>query len=554
MIQVYTSAMACPRTSNAWSGGLRDAVYWLALEIGGAIVFGFRLGRFVVRQFIEPAIRIPIKHYALLLGIILAFSAIIRIPTDELRLSMRLFFELGVGYGLSVYLWQHNKWVAMFVALATFSVLFPIPLIRRFYVAFLPNNKMNIWQGYMAFNAIVYGVIWYAMLLRIDPERMHLAYNAMCIIALVNVYWLVLQSNNSDPLFHSKEDLSFRGLTVALMGNPHLASGLLAICFPAFFYVRPQKKRIGDIANLCVLGAVLGYITWSVCLFFLRDISGLGPLKVAVAIPGIAMLGFIIFTTMLDIVSDWGNSRSKSAIMILIVSLGRIINNLYVLWIATRLVTDVVVKYWRPLCIPFLFWGLVACGTFSGPATICVGICVFTLLSGTPDFISCNRYYRSWMKYVFKVLPIGICALVATVYWRVIDGTYLTSRTDPWKFAWILFKQHWILGSGIGGWADIGKLPMKAFQGASYRTLHNDLWQSVFEMGALAGVIFLGYFTNIARRVKQCFATNQRMIIPLSGLANVTVNSMWSFPFHVGTTAIVSITWMSLLEVSLRGK
>lgn len=357
--------------------------------------------RSITRRFNSQGI-IPI-----VLATTLAVSSLVRFPCDDLRLSMRLLFEIAVASAVALWVWRQNKWVSMFCALATISMLYP--LYSR--------------HSYLSFVAVLLGVVWYMILVQFfNRDNINMLYNSICLIALVNILWLVLQRFNMDPLFAAGA-VSARGTPVALMGNINFASALLAICFPAF----------------------------------LR-------------------------------------------------------------------------KYWFWV-LPALLWGLVRAHSTGGAVSVAAAVCVFLILHG----------YKGFM-----VFPLAALIL----YCRYVDAPHLSngSRFDAWAYALKLYKQHWLMGSGIGHWKDIGRVWRPELRGLWWQALHNEFLQALFEMGIGFAAIAAGYFADIVRRARR----RQEAILPLAGLAAICTNSLVNFPFHIGTTAMLSVTWLAILEVSLR--
>lgn len=104
-----------------------------------------------------------------------------------------------------------------------------------------------------------------------------------------------------------------------------------------------------------------------------------------------------------------------------------------------------------------------------------------------------------------------------------------------------MFLKHPWFGSGVGHW----KIVFAYFKtpGGYWRYAHNDFLQATFEMGIGFVAILIGYIVELFRR----FKGNQ--LIPITGLIIVILNATVNFPFHIGQTALMAITWAGLLEV-----
>lgn len=118
---------------------------------------------------------------------------------------------------------------------------------------------------------------------------------------------------------------------------------------------------------------------------------------------------------------------------------------------------------------------------------------------------------------------------------------YGYSRFEAWRRGFELYKQHWLLGAGIGHW----KIVFKAvnIQGYWFKHAHNEFIQAGFEMGILVAPIVIGYLVGVARKLR-----TGSILLPAAALVAILTNSMVNFPFHVAQTAIVAVTWMAIME------
>jgi hypothetical protein len=101
------------------------------------------------------------------------------------------------------------------------------------------------------------------------------------------------------------------------------------------------------------------------------------------------------------------------------------------------------------------------------------------------------------------------------------------------------------MGSGIGHWKAIGMVKRPELGNIAWLALHNDFLQALFEMGISFIIILGGYFYDVLKRIKDYSA------LPFIALVIICVNAMFNFPFHIGTTAMIAVIWLAILETSL---
>lgn len=196
--------------------------------------------------------------------------------------------------------------------------------------------------------------------------------------------------------------------------------------------------------------------------------------------------------------------------------------------------------------LPLVAWGLYFAKSSGGVLAVAIAIIAYGLI-----------YYLALEKKSVPekvrncgVLIFGMSA-VFYAYFYLYDnstgGLFHNDRVMAWIYALTLYKQHWLMGAGLGHWSIIGHIKRPELQGLWWVNLHNEFLQALFEMGVGFVVILCGYFINILRRIdfKSC-------AIPLSALVAICANSFVNFPFHIGTTALIGILWLSLLEKSIQ--
>lgn len=185
-------------------------------------------------------------------------------------------------------------------------------------------------------------------------------------------------------------------------------------------------------------------------------------------------------------------------------------------------------RKWRKL-IPVVLLGMVLSKSTGGLAAgICGGL-----------FYSACTFNHTENAYIL----VG-CLMSFVVYILVVDPPVFL-RFTAWREAMGYFWQHWAMGSGLGHWKTVF-LKYRLCGGTWWVTAHNEMIQAVFEMGIGVSVLFLGYFRNLYIRF------DQRAVLPYSAVIIIIVNSLVNFPFHIGTTALIAVTWLAILEIYLR--
>ena len=99
---------------------------------------------------------------------------------------------------------------------------------------------------FLASHAVFYGMIWYYGVYKTGNKEYIL--NTLCVIALINIGFLVLQSFGIALIFNHNGDTT----CVGLMANPNEISAVLALCFPAFL-----RKKWNLFIPIVLLGLVL---------------------------------------------------------------------------------------------------------------------------------------------------------------------------------------------------------------------------------------------------------------------------------------------------------
>lgn len=351
----------------------------------------------VFRDFIRR-----FNNYPVAVAVILILVCVFRLPARDVRMSFILLFEYGAMLALSLWIWRENKWLSMFLILCLYSSLWP------------HYDKYT----FLTLHDIFLGVIWYMIIVRAMNGKEDILLDAICIVALANVVFLIMQTCGFDPIF-KPIDPKLSAVNVGLQGNKNETAAMLAFCFPAFL-----REKWWKVAPLVVLGQFLAA-------------TSLGMIAMAA--------GGLFFAT--------------------------------------------IKGYWKI--------GLM----------VTVGVVgAFLLLADTPTY-----------SHRMNVLTQG----------------------------WDLFLQRPFRGGGIGHWQLFSQRLLQTPDGW-YKYAHCEFLQALFEMGALFGVILIGYAVNIFRRY------NRHAALSLAAVVTIAINSMGHFGFHIATTALVAVTWMAILEIKLR--
>jgi hypothetical protein len=166
--------------------------------------------------------------------------------------------------------------------------------------------------------------------------------------------------------------------------------------------------------------------------------------------------------------------------------------------------------------------------------------------------------FWAWLQgHFWKALATAVVGL--TLYVLVVDGFQMFDRWYAWMHGLRLWKQHWLIGGGIGHW----KIIMQQIPPDQqwWTTAHNEYVQGLFEMGIGFAVILGGYLLSIWKRGVRLFrerigsrrgGTTAPMGLCLTALVIVGVNSLVNFPFHIAITGFLAVTWMALIEVEIR--
>jgi hypothetical protein len=94
-------------------------------------------------------------------------------------------------------------------------------------------KAINTPQSYSALNAVVYGCLFYTVIVLKKPDT-NIILNFICVMAAINLLWLVILHLGGDP-YKLLGATSKAHKASGIMANPNESSALMAMGLPAFF-------------------------------------------------------------------------------------------------------------------------------------------------------------------------------------------------------------------------------------------------------------------------------------------------------------------------------
>ena len=152
--------------------------------------------------------------FILLIALLLPINLI-----GKMRIDFEILFTGGVLSAFVVFIIiKINLWGGLFFALTSFS-------------AFIAFDDVNTQTAYFF---VLGGMIWYFLCVKYANENAIL--NSLCVIALINVAFLILQSLDMDPLHNPiQADIAHRfDIKTGLFAHHNEVSAFLAFSFTAF--------------------------------------------------------------------------------------------------------------------------------------------------------------------------------------------------------------------------------------------------------------------------------------------------------------------------------
>ncbi len=207
--------------------------------------------------------------------------------------------------------------------------------------------------------------------------------------------------------------------------------------------------------------------------------------------------------------------------------------------------------------IPLILIGLVLSKSTGGVMAAGAVIMVYSIYR-MPDFVSAVhkipkigsmiqsvQFLNAW---TFRTLWAAVVVCLAVFYLQFIDSPGMIGRLTAWIEGSQVFMKHPYVGAGLGHWKVLFADPDIRWRtfGLYYAQAHNEFIQVAIEMGIFSIITIIGYFVSVARRM------HPGAIIPALAILAVSVNSLVFFPMHIWFLALISVTWLAILEVQLK--
>lgn len=196
-------------------------------------------------------------------------------------------------------------------------------------------------------------------------------------------------------------------------------------------------------------------------------------------------------------------------------------------------------------CLPVFLrpkwrWGLAVVGL--GLFLAQTSLAVFSAFAGL-------LFWGVVKKRMFLSLALAVAGSAG--YILLVDGPGF-ERWPVWRLGLLGWIDEPWFGFGLGHWALLFTKPVSGAGSGIWMQAHNEFLQGLFEMGVGFAVLCIGYMAGAWNALRA--RRREALLIPATALVIVAVNSAANFPFHVGATAIVAITWMACFEIERSGK
>lgn len=184
-----------------------------------------------------------------------------------------------------------------------------------------------------------------------------------------------------------------------------------------------------------------------------------------------------------------------------------------------------------------------------------IGVGTLALIPGGL-FLIWHKAYGAKPRRAFIPVVLFICfmfiyGILISPYHRGISDSF-SVRTSFWKDSIIYgLKGNQITGWGLGNYKQVMTRVKTSqhtgLEGKLYEA-HNEYIQIWFETGIIGLLLVIVFLGNIARR---CFYDIKQKIPLITAFIMILFISVLSFPFHVASTAFISVTIIFLLEKDL---
>lgn len=191
-------------------------------------------------------------------------------------------------------------------------------------------------------------------------------------------------------------------------------------------------------------------------------------------------------------------------------------------------------------CLPVFLrpgwrWGLAVVGLSLFLAQ--TSLAVFSAFAGL-------LFFGVVKKKIVLSLALAVCGSAG--YILLVDGPGF-ERWPVWKLGLLGWIEEPWFGFGLGHWALLFQKPVSGAGTGIWMQAHNEFLQGLFEMGIGFGIVVVGYLAGAWNALRR--RAGEGLLIPATALVIIAVNSAANFPFHVGATAIVAVTWMACFEI-----
>lgn len=190
---------------------------------------------------------------------------------------------------------------------------------------------------------------------------------------------------------------------------------------------------------------------------------------------------------------------------------------------------------WKYL-LPIVLLGLTLAMTLGGTLSFFIGIIFY--------IIATNPLSRFWSRGELTMILSMLFVFAIFSYMFINKPSF--RRSEAWSNGMGFYKTRWITGYSIGHWKIIfGKMYEKGILDSWWLYAHNEFIQGLVEMGIGFAIAVVGYCVDIVRKFTRA------AIEPTTAIIIIIVNCMINFPFHIAQTAIIAITWMAILQITL---
>lgn len=203
-------------------------------------------------------------------------------------------------------------------------------------------------------------------------------------------------------------------------------------------------------------------------------------------------------------------------------------------------------KYMRYIGMGVLFFAMMVCKPIQSHD---IGIGTLALIPGGLFFIWHKK--RSLLKYIIPaIIVISIVIMSSSFKVSIVDSG--KARLNFWKDSIHYgLKGNPVTGWGLGNYKQVmtrvQTSPATVSEGKLWEA-HNEYIQAWFETGIVGLLLILAFIGNIIRRFYCSFNIIEHEMPLITSLVIILAISCLSFPFHVASTALISVTIIFMLD------